>query len=108
MHRIIKEVTSENFDEFVSKGNSIAYFWAVWCGPCKMLGPVFEEVAKEMIEKVKFGKVDVDEQQDLANQMEIMSIPTMIFFKNGEQIGRNSGYMNKKEFSNMIKNLFEN
>ena len=103
MTKNIKELDKKNFNDFVSKGKSIAYFWAEWCGPCKMLKPVYEEVSGEMKDKVKFGKVDVDQEQKLAKEFEIMSIPTMVYFKNGEIMGTQSGFVDKKKLKELIK-----
>ena len=106
MPEIIKELNEKNFDEFASKGKCIVDFWAEWCGPCKMLRPVFEETAKEMKEKVKFGKVDIDSMQELAERFGVMSIPTLIFFKDGEQVEMNTGFVDKKKLGELIKRAF--
>jgi thioredoxin 1 len=80
--------TSENFKEEVLDSNIpvLVDFWAVWCGPCKMLTPTIDQIAKEFDGKVKVGKVNVDENQQLAAQYGIMSIPTVIIFKNGKVV----------------------
>lgn len=101
----IKELGEENFDDFVSKGLCVVDFWAEWCGPCKMLKPVFDEVAKEMKGKVKFGKVDIDSGQALAEKFGVMSVPTLIFFKNGERVEMNSGFVDKKTLTRMINSV---
>ena len=106
MPEIIKELNEKNFDEFASKGKCIVDFWAEWCGPCKMLRPVFEETAKEMKEKVKFGKVDIDSMQELAERFGVMSIQTLIFFKDGEQVEMNTGFVDKKKLGELIKRAF--
>lgn len=95
MSENIAELTSNNFEERTSKGNWVVDFWAAWCGPCKMMAPVFEETAKEMKGKVSFGKVDVDSESDLAQLYGVMSIPTLIFFKNGKVINRAVGLIDK-------------
>lgn len=102
----VVELKEENFDEFISKGNAVIDFWAEWCGPCKLLGPTVDEVAKEMKGKVKFGKVDVDKEGDLAQKFEVMSIPTLVFFKNGEVVNKMSGAMPKDELEDAIKDTF--
>ena len=75
------ELTDENFDSKIKEGNWVVDFWASWCGPCRMMEPHFEEAAKEMKGKVNFGKVNVEEAQDLASRFMVMSIPTIIYFK---------------------------
>ena len=78
-------ITSSNFEETI-KGNSVVLvdFWASWCGPCKMIAPIIDEIAEEFQGKAVVGKVNVDECAELAEKFGIMSIPTMIIFKNGE------------------------
>ena len=78
-------VTSENFESEVlnSEKPVLVDFWASWCGPCRMLSPIVDEIAEE-VQTIKVGKVNVDEQQDLAGKFGVMSIPTLILFKNGQ------------------------
>lgn len=102
----VHELKEGNFDDFISKGNVIIDFWAEWCGPCKLLNPVIDEIAKEMKGKVKFGKVNVDKEGELAQRLEVMSIPTLIFFKNGEIVNRISGAKHKGELENVIADTF--
>lgn len=78
-------LTKENFEAEISQEKPILVdFWAEWCGPCKMLGPVISEIAEEMADTIRVGKVNVDEQQELASKFGIASIPTVIIFKNGK------------------------
>lgn len=97
-------VTAENFDEEVLnyKGKVLVDFWAEWCGPCMMLGPIIEEVSEE-IDDVKFCKVNCDEARDVALQFGIMTIPNLIVFENGEQVNQSIGYIEKEDVLNLIK-----
>ncbi len=92
-------LTKENFDSEVLNSDMpvIVDFWASWCGPCKMLAPVIEELAKELDGKVKVGKVNVDEQNELAAKYQIMSIPTVLLFKNGEVAATSVGVRPKEQ-----------
>ena len=83
------ELGDENFDSEVLQSDIpvLVDFWAEWCGPCKVVGPIIEEIADEYAGKLKVGKVDVDAHGDLAGRYNVMSIPTMKFFKGGQQVG---------------------
>ncbi len=96
----ILHLTSANFKEEVveNEGVTLVDFWAPWCGPCQMVGPVMEEVAKEMEGKVKVGKVNVDEEGALGQEYEIMSIPAVFVFKNGEVVEKLIGAMAKESY----------
>lgn len=98
------KITSENFEKEVlnSEVPVLVDFFAIWCGPCKMMSPVVEELAKEMEGKAKVYKVDTDEEQNLAIKYGIMSIPTFIVFKNGEPAGKAVGMRNKEELINLL------
>ena len=102
----VSELKEANFDDFISKGEVIVDFWAEWCGPCKILSPVVDEVAKEMKGKVKFGKVNIDKEYELSERFNIMSVPALLFFKNGEQVDASSGAMSKEELKKKIKGAF--
>ena len=98
------KITSENFEKEVlnSEVPVLVDFFATWCGPCKMMSPVVEELAKEMEGKPKVYKVDTDEEQNLAIKYGIMSIPTFIVFKNGEPVGKAIGMRDKQELINLL------
>ncbi|MEM2637308.1 MAG: thioredoxin [Candidatus Korarchaeota archaeon] len=95
-------LNEENFDEFVSSGLVLVDFWAPWCGPCNALAPSIDRLAREMQNKIRVGKVNVDENESLAIRFGIMSIPTLFVFKDGELVYRYTGYCSYKELVNMV------
>ncbi|MFD2618092.1 thioredoxin [Terrilactibacillus laevilacticus] len=92
----ISHVTDANFADETSKGLVLADFWATWCGPCKMIAPVLEEVDSELADKVKIVKLDVDQNQATASKYGVMSIPTLILFKDGEIADKIIGFQPKE------------
>lgn len=102
----VVELRHENFSSKTAKGNWVVDFWAEWCGPCKILSPIFSSVADEMKGKFNFGKVDVDAETDLAQGFDVMSIPTILFIKDGELVDRSVGLVSKEELASQIKKTF--
>lgn len=101
-----KEFTDANFDELLSSNKVVvADFWATWCGPCKAMGPSIDELATEYEGKALIGKVDVEENNDLAEKYAIRSVPTIIFFKDGEMVDKQVGAVPKVVLESKIKNL---
>ena len=97
------EFNQKTFDEALAEGKLMMVdFWAAWCGPCRMLGPVIEDLAAKYEGKVVVGKVNVDEQQALAIRYGVMSIPTVIFLKDGKEIDRKVGVMPPAEFTKVL------
>lgn len=84
----IKKLTQENFTQGIQKGVTLVDFYADWCGPCRMLAPVLEKVAKEVSGKASVVKLDIDHAQQIASSFQITSVPTLILFKDGKEVGR--------------------
>ena len=96
------ELTKENFDQVISSGVTLVDFWAPWCGPCRMIAPVIEELAEEYKGKATIAKVNTDEQQELAVRFGIRSIPTILFFKDGEVVDQMIGAASKDVFASKL------
>ena len=98
-------LTMDNYESIIkSEMPVVVDFWATWCGPCKMVSPVIEDLANEFEGKTSVCKLNVDELPDIASQYKIMSIPTVMIFKNGEIVDKAVGVRTKEEYQNMIKN----
>ncbi len=99
----IMHLTKDNFDSVTSSGLVLVDFWATWCGPCRMVAPIIDQLEEEYAGKIKVGKVNVDEQGELAARFGVMSIPTLIVFKNGEVAAKTVGVQPKQAVLDMLK-----
>ncbi|MBI3334861.1 thioredoxin [Candidatus Pacearchaeota archaeon] len=93
----ISTLTTDTFDAKTKKGAWMIDFWAGWCNPCKIMAPRFAEASEEMKGRVHFGKVDVDSEQELAERFQVMSIPSLVFLKDGEMVDKIVGLVSKDD-----------
>ncbi len=98
---VINIGSKEAFEQFIADGTVLIDFFATWCGPCKMLSPRIDEVAEE-VTNVKFGKVDIDDEVEIALRFKVQSVPTLILFKDGELVGKSIGLISKEELVEFI------
>lgn len=100
------EITSQNFDEVKQQGKPVLVdFWATWCGPCKRLGPIIEELAAEYDGKAIVGKCDIEENDELTEQFGIMNVPTVVFLKDGKEVDRIVGLAMKNVYQDKLNAL---
>ncbi len=100
------EITDATFEEIIGSDKPVVIdFWAEWCGPCRMVGPIVEELAKEYDGKVVIGKVDVDSNDEITSKFGIRNIPTILFFKNGEVVDKQVGATQKSVLADKINKL---
>ena len=102
------DIRQDNFDTFISQSDKpvLVDFWATWCSPCRMLSPVVEEVSREHENELTVGKVNVDDYPELAQKFGVLSIPTLILFKDGQPVDKRIGYMPKSELEQMLRKAF--
>ena len=101
------EITDSNFEEIVLKSDKpvLVDFWAAWCGPCRMVGPIIDELSEEYEGKAVVGKVDIDSNQQYAAQFGVRNIPTVLVFKNGELVDRKVGVSSKNDYAQALDSL---
>ena len=101
------EITDSNFEETVLKSDKpvLVDFWAAWCGPCRMVGPIIDELSEEYAGKAVVGKVDIDSNQQYAAQFGVRNIPTVLVFKNGELVDRKVGVSSKNDYAQALDSL---
>lgn len=99
----IIEVNDAGFKEEIGSGITLVDFWTPWCGPCKMIAPILEELAPEVEGKANIAKLNVDENQATASEYEVMSIPTLILFKDGEPVDKVVGFQPKEQLAALIE-----
>ena len=100
-------LTTADFDEKIKSGVVMVDFWAEWCGPCKMAGPIIDELSDTYAGKVVIAKVDVDAEPNLSGSHGVMSIPTVILFKDGVEIGRQVGFAGKQGYIDLLKKVIQ-
>lgn len=108
MSDYVMEIGDDNFADEVLKSTIpiVVDFWAAWCGPCRMMAPVLDDVARELEGKVKVVKVNVDKNRTTAGNYKIMSIPTLMFFRGGQPIGNQVGFVSKEQLQKKIQEYF--
>ena len=109
MINYVTEINSENFDQKIKNSEvAIVDIWAPWCGPCKQLSPIIDEVSSELGDKVVVGKMDADSNLDFVKELNVRNIPTILFYKNGEVVERTTGLKTKNDILNIVNKLLQN
>lgn len=101
---MVQALEKEDIEDMKTSGETwVIDFWAEWCGPCKQFSPIFEEVSEEYDNGVNFGKVDMEEHQEVGTSMGVRALPTCMILQGGEEVARKSGAMSKQEFKNFLE-----
>ena len=109
MINYVTEINSENFDQKIKNSEvAIVDIWAPWCGPCKQLSPIIDEVSSELGTRVVVGKMDADSNLDFVKELNVRNIPTILYYKNGEVVERTNGLKTKNEILSIVNKLLEN
>jgi thioredoxin 1 len=103
MSELVKHITDAEFQSTVATGVTLVDFWAPWCGPCKMIAPILDEIAGELGDKARIVKINVDENPQVAGQYGIMSIPTLLLFKDGKKVDQKVGAAPKPALKSFIE-----
>lgn len=103
----IAKISDQNFAAEIASGTVLVDFWAPWCGPCKMIAPVLEEVDQEIGDQVQISKLNVDENPDTAGRYGVMSIPTLMVFKDGEMVDKLQGFQPKEQLLEWVRTHIE-
>lgn len=98
----VTELTDNNFKEFINKELVLVDVWATWCGPCKMVSPIVDEISSEFVGKLAVGKLDADDNRQTVTELGVRNIPTLLLFKNGELVDKLVGVVSKQKLADMI------
>jgi thioredoxin 1 len=101
----ITELNGENYGEFVKDGIVLVDIWATWCGPCKMISPIVDEISSDYVDRIKVGKCDADVNRDKVMDLGVRNIPTIFFYKDGQIVDQTHGAVTKKKLTDIIDGL---
>lgn len=101
----ITELNNENYDGFVKDGIVLVDIWATWCGPCKMISPIVDEISSDYVDRIKVGKCDADANRDKVMDLGVRNIPTIFFYKDGQIVDQTHGSVTKKKLTDIIDGL---
>jgi thioredoxin 1 len=105
--KMVHELTNGEFSEFIKEGIVLIDFYADWCMPCVMMSPIVEEMAEKFKGKIKFGKVNIEDNQEIARKFNVSSIPNFVVFKNGKVVGQFVGGMDEEDFEERLKEFLK-